>query len=109
MAEAAVEPIGGIHLLHASEKVRRDDDFNFPEIEESERAIEFQFVKLEALLLKTLTSFRRKDSVHILDMIGAGRIDATWPARFARRAIDHCAGDGQQSTRTAFAQKPGNA
>jgi hypothetical protein len=29
-----------------------------------------------------LTSYRLKDRVHILDMIGVGLIDATWPARF---------------------------
>jgi hypothetical protein len=28
-----------------------------------------------------LTSYRLKDRVHILDMIGVGLIDATWPAR----------------------------
>ncbi len=76
------KPSGGIHLLYAGEKVRRDDDFNLPEIEESERAIEFQVVKLDALLVMKLTSYRLKDRVHILDMIGVGLIDATWPARF---------------------------
>ena len=36
-----------------------------------------------------LTSFRRKDQVHIQDMIGVGLIDATWPihGRGARRSI----------------------
>jgi hypothetical protein len=72
---------GGIHLLYAGEKVRRDDDYNLPEIEESERSVEFQVVNLEALLLMKLTSYRLKDRVHILDMIGVGLIDATWPAR----------------------------
>ena len=76
------KPSGGIHLLYAGEKVRREDDYHLPEIEESERAIEFQVVTLEALLLMKLTSYRLKDRVHILDMIGVGLIDATWPARF---------------------------
>ncbi len=73
---------GGIHLLYAGEKVRRDDDYHLPEVDESKRAIEFQVVTLEALLLMKLTSYRLKDRVHILDMIGVGLIDATWPARF---------------------------
>src|ERR1017187_9794695 len=55
------KPSGGIHILFAGEKVRRDDDHNLPEIEESERAIEFQVVKLEALLLMKLTSYGLKD------------------------------------------------
>src|ERR1700722_18206890 len=62
------KPSGGIHLLYAGEKVRRDDDYKLPEIEESERAIEFQVVNLEALLLMKLSSYRLKDRVHILDM-----------------------------------------
>jgi len=76
------KPSGGIHLLYAGEKVRRDDDYTLPEVEESERAVEFQVTKLEALLLMKLISYRLKDRVHILDMIGVGLIDATWPARF---------------------------
>ncbi len=75
------KPSGGIHLLYAGEKVRRDDDYNLPEIEESERAVEFQVVHLEALLLMKLTSYQLKDRVHTLDMIGVGLVDATWPAR----------------------------
>jgi hypothetical protein len=75
------KPSGGIHLLYAGEKVRQADDYKLPEIEESERAIDFQVVNLEALVLMKLTSFRLKDRVHILDMIGVGLIDASWPAR----------------------------
>ena len=63
-------------------KVRRDDDYNLPEIDESERAVEFQVANLEALVRMKLTAWRNKDSVHILDMIGVGLVDATWPARF---------------------------
>jgi len=29
-----------------------------------------------------LTSFRRKDQVHLQDMMGVGLIDASWPDRF---------------------------
>ena len=76
------KPSGGIHLLYAGEKVRRDDDYHLPEIDESERAIEFQVINLEALVLMKLTSYRLKDRVHILDLIGVGLLDATWPARF---------------------------
>jgi hypothetical protein len=76
------KPSGGIHILFAGEKVRRDDEHTLPDLDESERAIEFQVVKLEALLLMKLTFYRLKDRVHILDMIGVGLLDATWPARF---------------------------
>jgi hypothetical protein len=29
-----------------------------------------------------LIANRRKDQVHLLDLIGVGLVDATWPARF---------------------------
>ncbi len=77
------KPSGGIRLLYAGEKVRRDDDHSLPEIDESERAVEFQVANLEALVRMKLTSYRLKDRVHILDLIGVGLIDATWPARFS--------------------------
>ena len=76
------KPSGGIHLLYAGEKVRRADDYNLPEIEESERAIEFQVATLEALVRMKLIAWRDKDRTHLRDMIGVGLVDATWPARF---------------------------
>jgi hypothetical protein len=72
---------GGIHLLYAGEKVRRDDDDKLPEIEESERAVEFQVATLEAMVKMKLTAWRDKDRTHLRDLIGVGLIDATWPAR----------------------------
>ena len=76
------KPRGGIHVLYAGEKVRRDDDYHLPEIDQSERAVEFQVASLEALVLMKLNSYRLKDRVHILDMVEVGLIDASWPARF---------------------------
>jgi hypothetical protein len=37
----------------------------------------------ERLVKMKLTSFRRKDQVHLLDMISIGMIDATWLERFS--------------------------
>lgn len=53
-----------------------------PDVDESERAAEFRVAKLEALVRMKLISYRRKEQVHLLDLIGVGLIDATWPARF---------------------------
>jgi hypothetical protein len=75
------KPSGGIHLLYAGEKVRRDDDHALPDVDQSERGVEFQVATLEALVRMKLTSYRLKDRVHLLDMIGVGLLDATWPAR----------------------------
>jgi hypothetical protein len=76
------KPSGGVHLLFAGEKVRPADDHASPDLDESERAAEFQVTTLQALVRMKLISYRLKDRVHLLDMIGVGLIDATWPARF---------------------------
>ena len=70
------------NILFAGEKVRPDDKHASPDLDESERAAEFQVATLEALVRMKLIANRRKDQVHLLDLIGVGLIDATWPARF---------------------------
>ena len=76
------KPSGGVHLLFAGEKVRPDYEHASPDLDESERAAEFQVATLPALVRMKLISYRRKDQVHLLDLIGVGLIDASWPARF---------------------------
>ncbi len=76
------KPSGGVHILFAGEKVRPHDEHACPDLGESERAAEFQVMTLDALVRMKLTAYRRKDQVHLLDMIGVGLIDATWPSRF---------------------------
>lgn len=75
------KPSGGVHLLFAGEKLRQGDEYALPEIDESERAAEFQVASLEALVQMKLTAWRDKDRTHLRDMIGVGLIDACWPAR----------------------------
>lgn len=75
-------PSEAIHLLFAGEKVRPEYEHPSPDVDESERAAEFQVTTLPALVRMKLVSYRRKDQVHLLDLIGVGLIDATWPARF---------------------------
>jgi hypothetical protein len=75
------KPSGGVHILFASEKIRRDDEYTLPDIDESERAVEFQVARLDALVRMKLTAWRDKDRTHLRDMIGVGLLDATWPVR----------------------------
>jgi hypothetical protein len=75
------KPSSGVHLLFAGEKVRMEDDQPCPELDESERAAEFQVVTLAALIRMKLVSWRLIDRVHLRDMIGVGLLDSTWPAR----------------------------
>jgi Uncharacterised nucleotidyltransferase len=74
-------PSSGVHILFAGEKVRPEHVTPSPDIAESERAAEFQVVSLEALVTMKLNSNRLKDRVHLLDLIGVGLLDPTWPAR----------------------------
>ena len=57
------------------------DNLNFGNPQKPE--IMGEIVSLEALVRMKLTSYRRKDQVHIQDIIGVGLIDASWPARFS--------------------------
>jgi len=75
-------PSEAVHILFAGEKVRPDYEHASPDLDESERAAEFQVATLKALVRMKLIANRRKDQVHLLDLIGVGLIDATWPARF---------------------------
>ena len=72
---------GGVHLLFAGERVRPADEHPLPELDQSERAAEFQVATQEALVQMKLTAWRDKDRTHLRDLIGVGQLDATWPAR----------------------------
>jgi hypothetical protein len=71
-----------VHVLFAGEIVREGDQAPTPDLSEAERGAEFRVVGLEALVRMKLTSYRRKDQVHIQDMIGVGLLDPSWVARF---------------------------
>ena len=55
------KPSGGLHLLFAGEKVRAEDEHPCPDLDESERAAEFQVVTILALVRMKLISWRDKD------------------------------------------------
>lgn len=71
-----------VHILFAGEKVRSEDPVAAPLVTDSELAEASRVVSLEPLVRMKLTSYRRKDQVHVLDMIDVGLIDATWLGRF---------------------------
>jgi hypothetical protein len=78
-----------VHVVFAGEKVRPEHVLPAPDIAEAEITPEFRLLRLEPLVLMKLTSFRRKDQVHLLDLIGVGLVDETWldrlPADLATR------------------------
>ncbi len=71
-----------VHIIFANDTVRAGEAAPNPDITESMHNGSFRVLNLEALVRIKLTAFRRKDQVHITDLISIGLIDATWPARF---------------------------
>jgi hypothetical protein len=82
------KPSESIHLIFAGEKVREHEPLASPDVDTVDDPAGFHVLKLEPLVGMKLLSNRRKDQVHILDMIGVGLINATWPARVAPELRD---------------------
>ena len=70
-----------VHIVFAQEKVREEYLLPAPDVDDSRPSTTGQVLNLDALLRMKLTSFRRKDQVHVLDMIDVGLIDAAWVPR----------------------------
>jgi len=66
----------GVHVL-ISGRVERTGEPN-PDVEPNTRTNNFQTVELPQLVRMKLNAFRRKDQVHLLDMISLGMIDESW-------------------------------
>lgn len=71
-----------IHIVFAGEKVDPGYVAPAPDVSEADHDGPFHVVDLEPLVRMKLTSYRFKDRVHLLDMIGVGLIDETWLPRF---------------------------
>jgi len=67
-----------VHVVFGGEKVRPEYVLPAPDVAESEPGQGYQVLNLEALVRMKLTSFRRKDQVHIQDLMEARLIDASW-------------------------------
>lgn len=71
-----------VRVVFAGEKVRPEEALPNPDVTEAQRAAHFHVLSLEALVQIKLTAFRRKDQVHLGDMLEVGLIDATWKDRY---------------------------
>lgn len=74
-------PRDAVHLLFAGEKVRESYPLPTADVAERELADDYHVVALESLVRMKLNSFRRKDQVHLQDLISLGLIDASWLTR----------------------------
>lgn len=71
-------PRDAVHLIYAGEKVRETYPVPSADVTEAVQAEEYQVLSLEALVRMKLNSFRRKDQVHLLDLLEVGLIDGSW-------------------------------
>lgn len=76
------KPSQGLHILLAGSKVKPHYASPTPKVEQAVEINQKSIVELEALVEMKLNSYRRKDQMHLLDLIQIGLIDATWPNRF---------------------------
>ena len=70
-----------VHVVFAGEKVRPEYTDPAPDVSQSEATESFRVLTLESLVRMKLTSYRRKDQVHVLDLLEVGLIDAAWVDR----------------------------
>lgn len=75
------KPSEAIHLLFAGERTRPDHLLPAPEIRTVDDPADFPVITLESLVVMKLMSNRRKDQVHIQDLIAVGLIDDSWLAK----------------------------
>jgi hypothetical protein len=72
-----------VHVVFAGRKVREEYSEAVPDIDQFEWIEDARTLPFDRLIKMKLTSFRRKDQVHLLDMISIGLIDSTWLDRFS--------------------------
>lgn len=71
-----------VHVVMAGEKIREEYSVAAPDVADTEIPETFRVLTLESLVRMKLTSYRRKDQVHIQDMLDVGLVDASWVSRF---------------------------
>ncbi len=76
------KPSQAVHVIWAGQKVKAEHISPAPLPEQFQRLQGKRVVDLVELVRMKLVSNRRKDQVHVLDMIGVGLIDADWPAQY---------------------------
>jgi len=75
------KPRDAVHVVFSGEKVRPEHLLPVPDVTDAEQTPEFRLLNLEPLVRMKLTSFRRKDQVHLLDLAEVGLVDQSWVMR----------------------------
>jgi hypothetical protein len=74
-------PRDAVHLLFANEKVRPEYVEPAPGLSDTQPHESYHVIGFTPLVQMKLTSFRRKDQVHLLDMIEVGLLNEAWLER----------------------------
>ena len=82
------KPSEAVHLLFAGEMTRADHLLPAPEIQTVKDPADFPVMALEPLVMMKLMSNRRKDQVHVQDLIAVGLIDRTWLTRLPPELVE---------------------
>lgn len=72
-----------VHVVFAGRPVQEEYPEPVPDLEELVEMAEATTLPFEKLVKMKLTSFRRKDQVHLLDLISIGMVDSSWLGRFS--------------------------
>ncbi|MEQ8835196.1 MAG: hypothetical protein RID07_00155, partial [Lacipirellulaceae bacterium] len=70
------------------EKVKESYYASAPRLSVNKSVESYALLQLEQLLTMKLTSFRRKDQVHVQDLIGVGFVDDSWKERLQPELAD---------------------
>ncbi|MEX0724981.1 MAG: nucleotidyltransferase family protein [Planctomycetaceae bacterium] len=73
--------IDAVHVVFAGEKVRPEYTELVPDVDNAETIKGIRTLSLPKLVTMKLTSYRLKDRVHLMDMLGVGLIDPSWVER----------------------------
>jgi hypothetical protein len=80
--DASCSPRNAVRVVFAGELIMEGEQAPSPDVRESVEMGSFRLISLEALVRIKLTAFRRKDQVHLLDLLSVGLIDQSWTSRF---------------------------
>lgn len=75
--------LDAVHVVFAGKKVREEYPEPVPLIDDYELMEESRTLPFDKLVKMKLTSYRRKDQVHLLDMISIGLLDESWLERLS--------------------------
>jgi hypothetical protein len=72
-----------VHVVFAGRRVQDEYPEPVPDLVDLVEMAEATTLPFEQLVKMKLTSFRRKDQVHLLDLISIGLVDESWLGRFS--------------------------